>query len=95
MRFSNAPCFTRTLFISFLGFVPSSLDLLAQTIPGADASAPAGKPVTIWSVPDDSRPAVLKNLTIESFGFTLAPQAPGFQFSPGYTATFFNLHGLE
>jgi hypothetical protein len=64
------------------------LDLLAQT-------APSGKPVTIWSVPDDSRPAVLKHLTIESFGFTLSPQAPGFQFSPGYAATFFNLHGLE
>jgi hypothetical protein len=94
MRFSNAPCFTRTLFISFLGLSPSSLDLLAQTISGADASAPTGKPVTIWSVPD-SRPTFLKNLTLESFGFTLAPQAPGFQFSPGYTATFFNLHGLE
>ena len=96
MRFSNAPCFTKTLFISsFLGISSSASGLLAQTIPGADASTPTGKPVTIWSVPNDSRPTFLKNLSIESFGFTLAPQAPGFQFSPGYTATFFNLHGLE
>ncbi len=41
------------------------------------------------------RPGFFKKLTIESFGYSLGPQAPGFAFSPGYTASLFNLHGLE
>lgn len=36
-----------------------------------------------------------KHLTIESFGYDLSAQAPGFDTSPGYTAALFDAHGLE
>ncbi len=41
------------------------------------------------------RPDWMKNLAIDSFGYDLKSQAPGFQFSPGYTAAMYNLEGLE
>jgi hypothetical protein len=42
-----------------------------------------------------SHPRWMDHLTIESFGYDSKPVAPGFQFSPGYTASMFNLEGLE
>jgi hypothetical protein len=98
-----AHVFTPTLFVSsLLGIGSCALNVLAQTpvdsgtIWSTTATTPISRPTPIWSLPkSDSNPTFLKNLTIESFGYTLAPQAPGFQFSPGYTATFFNLQGLE
>jgi hypothetical protein len=90
-------CWNARIFISYLATIGSgALNVLAQSPAATDTIGSTVKPVSIWSLAkSDSKPAFLKNLTIESFGFGLAPQAPGFQFSPGYTATFFNLHGLE
>jgi hypothetical protein len=91
MRCWNAYFLMRTLIVSSFAIGSGVLNVLAQT-PVTDTA----KPVSVWALPKaDSNPTFLKNLTIESFGFDLAPQAPGFQFSPGYTATFFNLQGLE
>jgi hypothetical protein len=98
--------FMRPLLISsFLGIGSGALNVLAQTPVGTDTIRPitgitiptsAFRPVSVWSVPKGgSHPRFLKNLTIESFGYGLAPQAPGFQFSPGYTAALYNLQGLE
>src|ERR1700683_1649750 len=79
-----------SLFLCFPAIASSALSMWAQT---TDTNAPAPK---IWSLSKaDANSPFLKNFTIESFGFNLAPQAPGFQFSPGYTSTFYNLHGLE
>jgi hypothetical protein len=86
----RCPCL---LVACLLAISPAAPIVSAQTPSATDAAQPATK---IWTVPKaDTNPPFLKNFTIESFGFTLAPQAPGFQFSPGYTSTFFNLHGLE
>ena len=91
MRCSNSNIFIRTLIISSFAVGSGALNVLAQT-PVTDTA----KPVTVWTFPKaDSYPTFLKNLTIESFGFDLKQQAPGFQFSLGYTSTFFNLNGLE
>jgi hypothetical protein len=104
MHYWKAHILLRMLLIScFLSICPAALNVLAQTPAGADAIAPtkgitvpAYQPFPIWPAPKtDSRPTFLKNLKIESFGYSLAPQAPGFQFSPGYAASFFNLNGLE
>jgi hypothetical protein len=40
-------------------------------------------------------PAWLKRLEVESFGYTAAPLVPGFDLSPGYTASLFDRHGME
>jgi hypothetical protein len=57
---------------------------------------PPVKPLSVIAVPQDGpRRGFLKNLTIESFGYGPGPLEPGFQFSPGYTASLFNVHGLE
>jgi hypothetical protein len=94
----------RPLMISlFLNVVTSTVVVLAQTSVATDTikantgiTIPPFRPISVWSVPKaDSQPAFLNNLTIESFGYGSAQLAPGFQFSPGYTAAFFNLHGLE
>src|SRR5258708_2399377 len=103
-RCLNVHIFMRTLLISsFLGIGSGALNVLAQTPVGTDAirpitgiTPPTFRPVSVWSAPKgDSHPRFLKNLTIESFGYGRAPKAPGFQFTPAYTAALFNLHGLE
>jgi len=40
-------------------------------------------------------PEWLKRLDVESFGYTSAPMMPGFDLSPGYTASLFDRHGME
>ena len=104
MRCSNVLSFMRPLFIAYFLAIPAgALVAYAQTPAGADAinpspgiTIPPFKPFPVWSVPKADSPSTSpKNLKIESFGYSLAPQEPGFQFSPGYTAAFFNLQGLE
>jgi hypothetical protein len=102
MGSSNVLSFTRPLLIAcFLNIAAGALVVYAQTLAGAGTinpspgiTVPAFKPFSVWSVPK-SPPTSPKNLTIESFGYSLAPEEPGFQFSPAYTAAFFNLQGLE
>lgn len=95
---------TLTLLISsFLGIGSGALNLLAQTPVGTNTirrsvgiTIPPVKPLSVIAVPQDGpRRGFLKNLTIESFGYGPGPLEPGFQFSPGYTASLFNVHGLE
>src|ERR1700675_4346031 len=102
MGSSNVLSFTRPLLIAcFLNIAAGALVVYAQTPAGAGAinpspgiTIPAFKPFSVWLVPK-SPPTSPKNLTIESFGYSLAPEERGFQFSPAYTAAFFNLQGLE
>jgi hypothetical protein len=49
-------------------------------------------PPSVFSAPPSNW---TKKLTVDSFGYTSAMQLPGFVFSPGYTASLFDLHGLE
>jgi len=104
MHCLNVHICTRTLFIAaLLGNGSGALNLLAQPAiapstmsPGSAITIPTVKPVSAWSVPKvDSHRTFPKNLTIDSFGYGLAPLAPGYQFSPSYTSAFFNLQGLE
>ena len=53
------------------------------------------KPVAVVEIEETPRPVWLKNLTIESFGYDAKAFGPGFEFSPAYTASLYNLHGLE
>src|ERR1700676_4163302 len=88
---------------SFLGIGSGALNVLAQPPLGTHTirssvgnTGPTSKPLSVASVPKDgTRRGFLKNLTIESFGYGPGPLEAGFQFSPGYTAALFNLHGLE
>jgi hypothetical protein len=78
-------------------FTPSN-DLFPSSIvlPGSEFAPEKYTGVNL--LPPDRpkpRPDWMKNLTIESFGYDLKSQVPGFQFSPGYTASFYNLEGLE
>jgi hypothetical protein len=102
MRCSSVLSSTRPLLIAYLlNIAAGALVVYAQTLAGADAinpgiTIPAFKRSFAWSMPKvDSAPTFPKNLTIESFGYSLAPVEPGFQFSPAYTAAFFNTQGLE
>jgi hypothetical protein len=101
MRCSNVISFTRPLLIAyFLNTAAGALVVCAQTLdainPRPGITIPPFKPFSDWSLPkSDSPPTFPKNLTIESFGYSLAPVEPGFQFSPAYTAAFFNVQGLE
>jgi hypothetical protein len=61
----------------------------------APRNMPAQPLIPAIASPEDSNRGFLKKLTVDSFGFGLGPYAPGFEFSPGYTAALFNLHGLE
>lgn len=90
MRCSNG-IFMRPLLIAyFLNIATGTVVVWAQT-PVGTSSPSTGNTIPTF----DPHPSFLKNLTVESFGYSLAPQEPGFQFSPGYTAAFFNLQGLE
>src|SRR5580692_11707213 len=102
MRCSSVLSSTRPLLIAYLlNIAAGALVVYAQTLAGADAinpgiTIPAFKRSFAWSMPKvDSDPTFQKNLTIESFGYSLAPVEPGFQFSPAYTAACFNTQGLE
>jgi hypothetical protein len=90
-----------SLLISFLVNVASTI-VVAQVLtennaikPKAEITIPPFRPFSILLPKPDLHPAFPKNLTIESFGYGPGPLAPGYQFSPGYTAAFFNLQGLE
>jgi hypothetical protein len=104
MRCPNLLSFMRPLSIAyFLNITAGALVVCAQTPagpgtinPSPGITIPAFKPFSVWPAPKAEPPHTFpKNLTIESFGYSLAPQEPGFQFSPSYTAAFFNLQGLE
>ena len=78
---------------------------MAQTLivaPSGGSAAvklPDPRPATKfdWSAPNvGSHRDFTKNFTVESFGYGLAPQGQGFEFSAlAILAAFFNLHDLE
>jgi len=77
---------TRLLLFAFL----FAAGLLAQTPPSPGTSAPPLVPDLIQRVPPaHSHSGFLKNLTLRSFGYSLAPLAPGYEFeSRPFTGPF-------
>jgi hypothetical protein len=93
MRCSNVRRFRGPLLIAYLFNIAAGAFVVLGQTPASTGtiSTSTGTTTPTFNSP---RP-FLKNMTIESFGYSIAPQEPGFQFSPAYTATFFNLQGLE
>ncbi len=75
----------RILVPCLLGLLVGAAGLFAQQQDVVDAT----------KLKDHSRPGFLKNLTIESFGYSSAPTGPGFESPTTLTPGPFTSHGLD